>query len=68
MIIVPNGALSNGIINNFSSTVVRRVDWKIELSYGDDVHKAKELILNMFNFCLTSTRCTSKIKLNILLS
>ncbi|MFA6769592.1 MAG: mechanosensitive ion channel domain-containing protein [Bacteroidales bacterium] len=49
MIIVPNGPLSNGIINNFSRTGVRRVDWRIELSYGDDLQKAKELILNMLN-------------------
>ena len=49
MIIVPNGPLSNGIINNFSRTGVRRVDWKIGLSYGCDVQAAKELILKMLN-------------------
>lgn len=49
MIIVPNGPLSNGIINNFSRTGIRRVEWKIELSYGNNVAKAKELILKILN-------------------
>lgn len=49
LIIVPNGPLSNGIINNFSRTGVRRVEWSISLAYGDDVHAAKELILSMLN-------------------
>ncbi len=49
MIIVPNGPLANGIINNFSRTGVRRVEWKIGLSYGDNLPAAKELILKMMN-------------------
>jgi small conductance mechanosensitive channel len=49
MIIVPNGPLANGIVNNFSRTGVRRVEWKIGLSYGDDLPAAKELILKMMN-------------------
>lgn len=49
MIIVPNGPLSNGIVNNFSQTGVRRVEWKIGLAYGDNVSDAKELILKMLN-------------------
>ncbi|MDD2419297.1 MAG: mechanosensitive ion channel [Bacteroidales bacterium] len=47
LIIVPNGPLSNGIINNFSQTGFRRVEWKISLAYGDDVSSAKQLILDM---------------------
>ena len=46
-IILPNGALSNGAINNFSITGTRRCEWKIGISYGDDVAKAKEVILNI---------------------
>ncbi|MEG0891401.1 MAG: mechanosensitive ion channel [Bacteroidales bacterium] len=48
-IILPNGALSNGSINNFSTSGTRRCEWNIGISYGDDVAKAKELILNIIN-------------------
>lgn len=46
-IIVPNGGLSTGTINNFSLEEYRRVDWTIGLSYGCDYEKARELILSM---------------------
>ncbi len=46
-VILPNGALSNGSINNYSATGTRRCDWNIGISYGDDVAKAKEVILNI---------------------
>lgn len=47
-IIIPNGGLSTGSINNWSREDYRRVDWTISISYGDDVDKAREVILNMF--------------------
>jgi len=47
-IIIPNGALSTGTINNFSREDYRRVEWTIGISYGDDVDKAREVILQMF--------------------
>lgn len=47
-IIIPNGALSTGTINNYSREDYRRVDWTIGISYGDDVDKAREVILQMF--------------------
>ena len=46
-IIIPNGGLSTGSINNYSKENYRRVDWSIGLSYGDDFQKAKEVILEM---------------------
>lgn len=48
-IILPNGALSNGTINNFSVSGIRRCDWTIGIAYGDDVAKAKEIILAIIN-------------------
>ena len=42
-IIIPNGGLSTGSINNYSFESYRRVDWKIGLCYGCDYLKAKEL-------------------------
>ena len=46
-IIIPNGGLSTGSINNYSFESYRRVDWKIGLSYGCDYVKAKEVFINI---------------------
>lgn len=46
-IILPNGALSNGTINNYSITGVRRCDWNVSIPYGTDLEKAKELGLGI---------------------
>ena len=46
-IIIPNGGLSTGSINNYSFESYRRVDWKIGLSYGCDYVKAKELFMRI---------------------
>lgn len=48
-IIIPNGGLSTGSINNYSREDYRRVDWEICLSYGDDVDVARQTILNILN-------------------
>lgn len=42
-IIIPNGGLSTGSINNYSFESYRRVEWTIGLSYGCDYAKAKEV-------------------------
>jgi len=47
VVIVPNGALSNGNINNYSAKKFRRADLKIDLSYGCDAEKAKTAILEI---------------------
>lgn len=46
-IIIPNGGLSTGSINNYSREALRRVDWTISISYGDSVDAAREAILRM---------------------
>lgn len=43
-VIIPNGALSNGNITNFSSTGHLRVDLTVGISYADDIEKAKAVI------------------------
>lgn len=43
-IIVPNGGLSTGSINNYSSESYRRVDWTVSLSYGTDFDSASAAI------------------------
>ena len=42
-IIIPNGGLSTGSVNNYSLESYRRVDWNIGLCYGCDYAKAKEV-------------------------
>lgn len=46
-IIIPNGGLSTGSVNNYSLEQYRRVDWTIGLSYGCDFQAAREKILSM---------------------
>lgn len=46
-IIIPNGGLSTGSINNYSFESYRRVDWNIGLCYGCDYEKAKEVFINI---------------------
>ena len=46
-IIIPNGGLSTGSINNYSFESYRRVDWTIGLCYGCDYAKAKEVFLKI---------------------
>lgn len=47
-IIIPNGGLSTGSINNYSRESYRRVDWTVSIAYGNDVDKAREAIMSMF--------------------
>ena len=44
VVIVPNGALSNGIITNYSMEATRRVDFVFGIGYSDDIGKAKATI------------------------
>lgn len=43
-IIIPNGGLSTGSINNFSAEDYRRVDWTVSLSYTTDYEAAEAAI------------------------
>lgn len=47
-IIIPNGGLSTGSVNNWSREAYRRVDWTIGISYGESVEQARRVILDMF--------------------
>jgi small conductance mechanosensitive channel len=46
-VIVPNGAISNGIITNFSTEETRRVDMTFGIGYSDDIDKAKAVIQDL---------------------
>ena len=49
VVILPNGALSNGIINNFNGRPLRRIEWTVSVSYGVDAEKCKKAILEIVN-------------------
>ena len=48
-IIVPNGQAWGAIITNFSAHDTRRVDLVFGIDYGDDIEKAKAIILDCAN-------------------
>lgn len=43
-VILPNGALSTGVVTNFNKETDRRVDWVFSISYGDDYDHAKAVL------------------------
>ena len=47
VIIIPNGILSNGTINNYSGRTMRRVDLTVDVEYGTDSDQAKELLIKI---------------------
>lgn len=49
VIIIPNGSLSNGIINNFSKQTMRRVDLTVDVEYGSSSEGTKALLLKIIN-------------------
>ncbi len=46
-IIIPNGVLSNGTINNVSHNKLRRVDWSVNVEYGSSVEETKKVLLGI---------------------
>lgn len=47
-ILIPNGGLSTGSVNNYSKEELRRVNWTVSIAYGDEVEAARRAILEMF--------------------
>ncbi len=64
-IIIPNGGLATGIVNNYSTEIYRRVDWSFTISYGDDVKVARDTILEVLNADerVVKTTCSEDYKL-----
>ena len=48
-IIVPNSSAMGGIITNVSAKPTRRVDMVFGIGYGDDIDKARDIILDVLN-------------------
>ena len=49
VVILPNGALSNGTIINYNGRPLRRVEWSVSVSYGVDAAACKKAILAIVN-------------------
>lgn len=47
VIIIPNGALANSSMINYSKEGTRRVDWTFGIAYGDSSDTAKEVLLDL---------------------
>lgn len=49
MIVIPNGALSNGTINNYSHNTLRRLDLSVGVEYGTSTEHAKSILSEIIN-------------------
>jgi small conductance mechanosensitive channel len=49
VVLLPNGAISNSVLTNFTREEKRRVDLSIGISYGDDVKLARAVILEIIS-------------------
>lgn len=43
-VIVPNGAITSGVITNYSTKPERRIDMVVGVGYGDDLSKVKKVL------------------------
>lgn len=48
-IIIPNGGLSTGAMTNYSTEATRRVDWAFGIAYGDDIDKARVILVDVLS-------------------
>ena len=44
VIYVPNGAMSSGVVTNYSNPVTRRVEWIVGVDYGEDYEKVQKIV------------------------
>lgn len=44
LIFVPNGALSSGVVVNYSNQKTRRVEWIVGIDYGEDYAKVEQVV------------------------
>ena len=48
-IYIPNNSIATAIIDNYTTADLRRVDWTVGISYGDDVDVARKAVLAMLD-------------------
>lgn len=47
VIYVPNGAMSSGVVTNYSHQTTRRVEWIVGIDYGEDFEKVQRILSNI---------------------
>ena len=47
VVYVPNGAMSSGVIINYSRMDTRRVEWVVGVDYGEDIDKVKRTVMGL---------------------
>ena len=47
VIYVPNGAMSSGVVTNYSNQVTRRVEWIVGVDYGEDYEKVQKIVYDI---------------------
>lgn len=47
VVIIPNGALFNGNINNYSAKPIRRIEWNVSVEYGTDAKLCADRLLEL---------------------
>lgn len=47
VIIIPNSPIATGSLINYSAQDTRRVDFKFGIGYGDDIEKARKILLSL---------------------
>ncbi len=46
-IVIPNGGLATSSLKNFSAEPYHRVEWRVGISYGDNVDTARKVVLDI---------------------
>ncbi len=49
VIFIPNGSMSSAVVINYSMLPTRRLQWTIGIDYGEDVERAKSVVLDILN-------------------
>ena len=47
IIYIPNSTLSTSVIDNYSTSEMRRVDWTVSVEYGSDPEKVRQVLVDM---------------------
>ena len=49
VVILPNGALSNGTIDNYSARPLRRIEWEVSVAYGSDAEMLQKAVRSILD-------------------
>ena len=47
IIYIPNSTISTSVIDNYSTSEMRRVDWTVSVEYGTDPEKVRQVLVDM---------------------